>query len=140
MKLYLATISDVLPHHLSLLPEDRQSKAMRYKFPDDQKRCIAGGLLMRTVSGGAPIRDNGFGKPICEGFHFNLSHSGEYVALAVGEEETGCDLEQHRFTRYEKMGKHVFSENERRLLGEASDKAGVFYELWTKKEALLKCM
>ena len=38
------------------------------------------------------------------------------------------------------MGRIVFTENELRLIKQARDKMGAFFKLWTKKEALLKCM
>lgn len=140
MRLYIAKISEVLPQHLELVSPGRREKALRYRFEDDQKRCVAGGILMDRFLGGAEIFDNGFGKPSARGVSFNLSHSGEYVLLAVGESELGCDLEKHRYANAEKMGKYVFCEREMEKLRAAFDKNGEFFELWTKKEALLKCM
>lgn len=141
MKLYLSNISGVLPRHRELLTPERQKKAQRYKMPGDKKRCIAGGVLLRHFLGDTVISDNGFGKPVAEnGVGFNLSHSGEWVLLAVGDGEIGCDIERPEIVSYEKMGRIVFTENELRLVNEARDKMGEFFKLWTKKEALLKCI
>lgn len=141
MKLYLSNISEVLPRHRELLTPERLQKADRYKMPDDKKRCVAGGVLLRHFLGDTRIMDNGYGKPIAEnGPAFNLSHSGDWIALAIGEDEVGCDIEKPKFVSYEKMGRIVFTENELAKIRGAQDKMSAFFTLWTKKEALLKCM
>ena len=141
MKLYLANIRELEPWHEKLAPKDRVEKANRYRLPDDKKRCIAGGILLNKFLDGAEISENEFGKPISsDGRGFNLSHSGDWVLLALDSDEIGCDIEKVKFAKYEDMGKIVFCENEMQLLKNAPDKAGAFFELWTRKEALLKCM
>lgn len=141
MKLYLANIRELEPRHETLAPKDRIEKAKRYKLPDDRKRCIAGGILLSKFLDGAEISENEFGKPISsDGREFNLSHSGDWVLLALDSNEIGCDIEKVQFVKYEDMGKFVFCENEMHRLKSSPDRAGAFFELWTKKEALLKCM
>ena len=141
MKLYLSNISEAVPRHRELLTPERLQKADRYKMPDDKKRCVAGGVLLRHFLGDTRIMDNGYGKPIAEnGPAFNLSHSGDWIALAIGEDEVGCDIEKPKFVSYEKMGRIVFTENELAKIRGAQDKMSAFFTLWTKKEALLKCM
>ena len=141
MKLYLSNISDVLPRHRDLLTYERLMKAERYKMPDDKKRCIAGSVLLRYFLGDTAILDNGFGKPVAEnGVCFNLSHSGGWVLLAVDDRDVGCDIESVCFVDAARMGKIVFTGRECRMVETAPDKTGVFFDLWTKKEALLKCM
>ncbi|MBR0338191.1 MAG: hypothetical protein IIX22_07230, partial [Ruminococcus sp.] len=106
MKLYLSNISDVLPRHRELVTHARLMKADRYKMPDDKKRCIAGGVLLRHFLGDTAITDNGYGKPVAsDGTAFNLSHSGEWILLAVGEGKVGCDIERPEHVSYEKMGR-----------------------------------
>ena len=134
MKLYLSNISDVLPRHRDLLTYERLMKAEKYKMPDDKKRCIAGGVLLWHFLGDTAITDNGYGKPVAsDGTAFNLSHSGEWILLAVGEGEVGCDIERPEHVSYEKMGRIVFTENELRLIKQARDKTGEFFKLWTRK-------
>lgn len=141
MKLYLANIRGLETRHERLAPKERIERAERYRFSDDRKRCIAGGILLKKFLGSAQISKNEFGKPISsDGRKFNLSHSGDWVLLALDSVEIGCDIEKIKFVKYEKTGKFVFSENEMRLLKNTPDKAGAFFEMWTKKEALLKCM
>lgn len=141
MKLFMANISDVREGDISRIAPERAEKARRYCKPADQKRCIAGGLLLRRFLGDTRIFENEFGKPVAEnGVCFNLSHSGDWVLLAVSDREVGCDIEQLRQVDPIRLGKAVFTENELTQIQNSADRQGAFFTLWTKKEALLKCM
>ncbi len=72
---------------------------------------------------------------------FNVSHSGEYVALAVSfdsEINVGVDIEfiQDGFPILEAKSL-VFSNSEQALI---SSSVSEFFKLWTKKEALIKAI
>lgn len=141
MKLFLANIHEIQEEHLRLISPERAAKAMRYRFSDDRKRSIAGGLLLREFLGDAEIFTDEFGKPrTTDGRCFNLSHSGDWAILALSECEIGCDIEQIRQVDPLRLGKTVFTERELALIRQSPDRLGVFFGLWTKKEALLKCM
>ncbi len=73
--------------------------------------------------------------------HFNLTHSGGFVALAISDDEVGIDIENLRpVTTAERLAQRFFSPEERKhvfeLDGEARDRA--FLRIWTQKEAYLK--
>ena len=141
MRLYLAEIKDVKPEHINQINAERRKKIERYKLEDDKKRCVLGGLLMRDFLGDTEVYEDENGKPLARnGVCFNLSHSGEYVAFAMSDYQVGCDIEKPRIVPYEKMGKFVFCENEMDKIKNSPEKMGEFFRLWTKKEALLKCM
>lgn len=141
MKLYLANINEVTPAHLQMIAPARAEKALRYRFSADRKRCVAGGLLLRRFLGDTKIAPDEFGKPrAANGAFFNLSHSGDWVALALGDTEVGCDIEKLKQTDALKLGKVVFTEAELQSIRGNPDRLGQFFLLWTKKEALLKCM
>lgn len=141
MRLYIAEIKDVKPDHINQINAGRKKKAERYKLKDDKKRCVLGGLLMRDFLGDTEIYEDKNGKPLAKnGVCFNLSHSGEYVALAVSDFAVGCDIEKLKIVPCEKMGKLVFCENEMDKIKSSPETTGEFFRLWTKKEALLKCM
>jgi len=141
MRLFLLNIHDVKTEHIQLISPERAEKARRYKFPADQKRCIAGGLLLRAFLGEAAVAADEFGKPrASSGVCFNLSHSGDWAALVLGETEVGCDIEQIKQVNPFRLGKVVYTEQELMSIENSADRQGRFFELWTKKEALLKCM
>ena len=140
-KIYLADINRVDESRLSELSRERAEKAVRYKMADDRKRSISAGLLLSRFLPDTRIHTDEFGKPRAEsGVCFNLSHSGDYAVLAVADNEIGVDIERARDITALKMGKIVFCENEMELLEKSGGNTRLFFDLWTKKEALLKCM
>ena len=141
MKLYIADLNTVNADDIGKISPERAEKAKRYRRPDDRKRCIAGGLFIKKFLCGASVTQNKSGKPVADnGLCFNLSHSGRYVLFALSEDEIGCDIEKTKIVNAEKLGKIVFCQNESDRLNNALDKTGTFFEFWTKKESLLKCM
>lgn len=141
MRLYLADINKINLERTGEISPERAAQAENFRKDDDKKRCIAGGLFFKRFLGDAEIKTNKYGKPISEnGLWFNLSHSGEYVLFALSDNEVGCDIEQIRHISAEHTGKIIFSDNEMNMLKNSADKTGVFFDLWTKKESLLKCI
>ena len=140
-RLFITDIRKISFDRVGELSPERAERVQRCRRADDKLRCIAGGLFMNKFLGGAKITVNKFGKPECDnGLCFNISHSGSYALFALSESEVGCDIEEIRFLNGIRLGKIVFCDNEMKLLGNAFDRLGTFFELWTKKEALLKCM
>ncbi len=141
MKLFLADIKNVDLERVNEISTERASKVERLKNIDDKKRCIAGGLMINLFFKNNVISVNPFGKPFAEnGSCFNLSHSGDYVLFALSECSVGCDIEKIKFVNAEKLGRLVFCSNEIEKIKSSSDKTGIFLDLWTKKESLLKCI
>lgn len=82
------------------------------------------------------------GKPFClshENIHFSVSHSGEYLAIAIGENEIGIDIEIYKKPP-DKLIERICSANEKNLVDSSENKAEAFTEIWTKKEAYLKAL
>lgn len=74
---------------------------------------------------------------------FNVSHSGDYVAVAVGREQVGMDLEQMRPVREaEAIVDRYFHPDEaaawRSLVPGLREEA--FFVLWSAREAAMKCV
>lgn len=141
MKLYIADIKKIELKRVNEISEERAEKVKRLKKTDDKKRCIAGGLFINKFLSDTKISINEFGKPIADnGKYFNISHSGDYVLFALSEYEVGCDIQKIRHVRTFDIAKTVFCSAELKSFGKSPDKLGSFYDLWTKKESLLKCM
>ncbi|MFM8232186.1 MAG: 4'-phosphopantetheinyl transferase family protein, partial [Chthoniobacterales bacterium] len=73
----------------------------------------------------------------------NVSHSGDYVAVAVGRGQIGVDLEQIRPVReMESIVERYFHRDEAvawRSL-DASLREEAFFVLWSAREAAMKCV
>ena len=137
---------------LSQLPTEEQSRIERYRRDADRYRGLAAALLPRLLiahQSGQPLSAIHFerspaGKPFYPldlGFHFNLSHSGRYIALAVGPSPVGVDVEQLRPTMdWDAIAKRFFAADEQRWLAgfDEAERQRRFIALWTRKESLLK--
>lgn len=82
------------------------------------------------------------GKPYVVGldfFHFNISHSGDYVVCAVSDSEIGIDIERIGNARMEVAGR-FFHPGEINVLESLSEvrQNDAFFSYWSVKEAFLK--
>lgn len=89
------------------------------------------------------IRIDDRGKPRLEppGWHFNLSHSGHYLVLAIGNRgDLGVDLETRQLdpTQIQRLARRYLSAPEQQWLAQSTQPARDFIRLWTVKEAVLK--
>ena len=84
---------------------------------------------------------SGNGKPFIKnisGFHFNISHCENALAVAISDGEIGIDCEEIREVN-PLVAQKKFARNEKCYLNEKSgDFNKRFFEIWTKKEAFLK--
>ncbi len=76
--------------------------------------------------------------------HFNLSHSGALVLVAVSRDrEVGVDVERVKPERdFAAIAERALAAEDAMAVREAaeSERAAVFYERWTRHEARLKCL
>ena len=77
-----------------------------------------------------------------ESFYTNLSHSGDYVVLAVGDSPGGIDVEYKNDKDF-KVTKRMFTETEQSYILNGADIESSqqrFRDIWTINEAFLKCL
>ena len=136
-----------------LLSADERQRAERFKFDLHRRRYVARRTLMRKIlSGytGIPANElvftyNPYDKPLLpDGPVFNLSHSEDLALLAVTVSGAlGVDVERVKpLDDLVDLARMNFTEAEMRAFENAtSDKRLlVFYDYWTRKEAILKAM
>ena len=141
---------------LSTLSENEWVRADRFRFERDRLRFIASRGILRTILASYQeqkpdklrFRYGAYGKPyLCRGsgsadLRFNLSHSGGLAlyAIALGR-EVGVDLERVRpWSVARGVAARFFSARENEALGSAPEpeRAELFFQYWTAKEAYLK--
>ena len=71
------------------------------------------------------------------GLHFNISHSGDLVALALSDKEVGCDVQEIR-PYSPRVAKRNYCEKETEFIENSLDKDESFIRLWALKESVLK--
>lgn len=151
-KLYLANTEQINDEAASallpLLPAERQLRISRMSSKEARLLSIAaGGLLLYALRcAGLPdtaaVSYTDHGKPCFPGhpaFHFNLSHSGNWAACAVGGEDLGADV-QKIVGVTEMVRVRCLASSELRWLESLAekDRAAGFCRIWSLKEALLK--
>lgn len=124
---------------------ERRLRAHRCRRREDALRCVVADALLRYAlgHGGYTVDKTPSGKPFLrdrEGFHYNLSHGGNWVALAFGDSEVGVDVEETaRITDTDAISRRFFSAEEQRYLREARSRSrDRFFEIWTGKESYVK--
>lgn len=144
---------------ISLRDEHMQQKAMK-QLPESDRIYIEGIKSQKkrlTSLGGRMLlqyiaRMHGFeafhlmygenGKPYFSDIpdvYFNISHSGECLILAWSQKEIGIDIEQMRSV-LPKFPEKMFSSMDFSYWQKQSDleKKKCFFELWTRKESVIK--
>jgi 4'-phosphopantetheinyl transferase len=147
---------DVVLHCPSeTISPDERLRAMRFRFPHDQRRFIVARAILRTILGRyleidprqVSFQYGQYGKPALAQPHntqlqFNISHSAGAALFAVAPgRQVGADLEYIRpLTDLTSLANDCFSTSEIAALSELPEreKLRAFFDGWTRKEAFLK--
>ncbi len=132
---------------LPLLPEVEALKVLNTRRRETALLSLAGKFLLKEgmhrlnldISLLKQLHYNDHRRPIIGAtFDFNISHSGNLVACALSQHtKIGLDIE--KIKPYRDSHLHAFfNEEERLLIADAKDSLDTFYDLWTRKEAVLK--
>ena len=130
------------------LSADERARCERLRAEQDRERFLAAHGLKRRALGSLLGRDASLlrfvsdknGKPQLDppALHFNLSHSGAWVALAVSAEAAvGIDVERSDRSRLERLRARIEHPDEYLEPGVESEQAGLLAR-WTLKEAITK--
>ncbi|WP_154856033.1 4'-phosphopantetheinyl transferase family protein [Cyclobacterium xiamenense] len=132
------------------LSDEERAQAHRFAQKADRNRYILGRGFLRKLlqvylnedNGSLRFGKNRYNKPFLlrrDEFHFNSSHGGDWVVIALSGNEVGIDIERidPRFT-FEELLPTFFSESEIAYIRQSPRPIESFYTIWTRKEALLK--
>lgn len=125
----------------------RQDRLSRQKTDGQRRKCLGAELLLnyavcRHAPGLTPPLDivcGEYGKPRLRGgeLYFSLSHSGEYAAVAVSDEEIGLDI-QENVPYKPAIAARFFTPDEKRHIDMRADRDAAFTEIWCRKESFVK--
>ena len=108
----------------------------KYKDIKRMVQKIASILLINKYSGEGELKYNEFEKPYKDnGIFFSVSHSEDYIVIAVSDSNIGIDIEKVR-TMNNKVIKYVLSDKEYSHFNDIDD----FFNMWTIKESVSKCL
>lgn len=155
LEAYILEIDKFLEKHaferlLGYVTESKRDRIGRFHRPEDAQRSLLGDVLARYAickrlgvkNGALAFGANEYGKPLLlehAGIHFNISHSGSWVACAVDDNPVGIDVELIQPIDF-KIAERFFSKDEHAALLAQPDemKLTYFYMLWTLKESYIK--
>lgn len=135
---------------ISAIHEDMLPAPLRMLAPEGGRRApwIAGRVLLLQAFNLSTLPEIIYGENGKPAFHgdiplwFNISHSGDDIAVLVSDQgDVGCDLEILRPRRnWLRIAQAMFSAGEQAELMSATEanQLAVFWQIWTRKEALLK--
>ena len=130
-----------------VLSEREQEKAGRIFIQKDKERYAVSKFCLRTIlalclkKAAAEVEFifHDHKKPTVKDIEFNISHTGDYVLIAISPKPVGIDVE---FLNDEFDFKSIlditFSKKEIDFIGNEAVNPTNFYTMWTRKEALLK--
>ncbi len=153
-----------LPDYLvKIIDDERKEKAVRIKeYKNMVRSAVAGALIQIAYKEFCVENDYAYngetelpaqlhyiygvnGKPAIEDvpdFCFSLSHSGDYVIIAVCDRSVGIDIQEYRHQKAMKsIADNVFTEKEKAYL-ESDTSSDMytkrFFQIWSAKEAYIK--
>ncbi len=148
--IHVPDMFDQLDALFSVLCEKEQEKAARFSRESDRQSSIAArGALRILLSGYSNIpaecikfeyTENGKPHLVGPDIDFNVSHSGEWVVLAIGRNRNiGVDVERIKEGMdVLAIASRYFTPEEAKQIQDAEDRHSVFFTLWARKEAYVK--
>lgn len=132
------------------ISNDLREKLHRFHFEEDRLRSLYGNIMVRNLACKKLGMKNyeitfsysEYGKPYIEEtpeFHFNISHSHDWVICAVSSSQIGVDIEKVQLVDMD-IAERFFSEEEYQdlLYMPKEEQMPYFYRLWCSKESYIK--
>lgn len=149
--LYTLFSTQMLPdawiEYTNWLPEKKRETLSRFRRWQDRQASLLGRLLLREglLRFGYEehvlerIRESPYGRPyLDERVDFNLSHSGQVVVCALTQTgRIGIDVEAIREIDFGSFERYM-TPDEWNVIDQSTDPLMVFFQLWTRKESLIK--
>ena len=134
--LHTSLVKNKLSFVTNFVSEERKEKAQKFVQEKDRLLSLGAGYLIKRYLHIEDLLETKSGKPyLKDGPFFNISHSGEYVLLAIHEQrEVGVDIER---IDEKKIGaiKFVLNEKEKGI-----NDTNTLFQMWSNKESLIKCL
>lgn len=142
-----ASLMSQLMHFVS---PAKEIKLRRFFREEDKLRGLFADLLIRDIiirkvgltNNDIEFATNQYGKPYLkdfDDFHFNLSHSGQWVVAAIDDRPVGIDVEEIQDIDLD-ISKNYFSNQEHQDLMGKRDPIAYFFTLWSLKESYIKIL
>ncbi len=146
--------TESLTSMVAVLDEREKNKVDTFKLPLARNRYIAVRALLRQILAGYLQTDPAklqftvgeYGKPAlaCDTVHFNISHTGDHLLIAVADmPDIGIDIETLKPRAHlDGLARRCFTVREYNAWRQLTmaESVNTFYRLWSKKEAFVKAI
>ena len=102
-----------------------------------KERIISRFLLETLVGKKVEVKYADSGKPFCDGMHFSISHTKNFVAVIVSNKPVGVDIE-YKSDRIFRITEKFMHPDELKTLSECSEKQKFALICWCAKETVYK--
>jgi 4'-phosphopantetheinyl transferase len=135
---------------LIYVSKENRQRFLKYKYDIDKKLGLYAEFFVRhqickelNISNHEIVfSKNEYGKPYLTdypGFQFNIAHTHNAMVIAFSKNEIGIDIEKIKVPEF-KIAKRFFTCSENNYILSHKNPEYAFYEIWTKKEAYIKCL
>ncbi|AFK86393.1 MULTISPECIES: 4'-phosphopantetheinyl transferase family protein [Thermoanaerobacterium] len=129
--------------------EEKRRRVSKIKKREDAVRTLLADVMLRIIliekfglsNIDIAFCNNEYGKPFLKdkSIFFSISHSCQWVSVAVDRKNLGIDIEKIRDVNLN-VAKRFFSPDEFEDMMKTSDKIDYFFTLWTLKESYVKAL
>jgi 4'-phosphopantetheinyl transferase len=151
-KVKISSEKKLLNFFLQMFNKEETAKALRYRDEEDMQRYVFGRGALRFLLGkylnkfpntiqftSGPDKKPLLNKNSGDNLHFNISHSGDFILIAISDSEVGVDIEKiNADFSYQEILNSNFSKEEIDFIQNSVRPIESFYLLWTRKESLVK--
>lgn len=135
---------------LKLVSQEKQHEINKYQNFIDKKCSLYAQIAVKLIVGkelkidckNINILEDSLGKPYIENtknIKFNISHAGNIIVIGFSNKSIGVDIEFECIDSI-KIAKRFFTKKEYEFIKKDVNPPTAFLEIWTKKEAYVKCL
>ena len=123
----------------------RQNKINECVYPKDKYLSLMSEILLKEllVKYGINYDDLYYqdNKPVIKDdkAYVSITHSGEYCAVVISSNKVAIYIQKNVDRDVHKIINYYFTEDEKRIINKSNNKDITFFEIWCKKECLVKC-
>ncbi len=149
IKLLYSNINEIddgqIEAYSNILPTAIKRDIIKYKYAVDRKSRLLARLMllhcMEKNNAGNLLHNwckDSNHKPVIRGWRpFSISHSGQIVVFCYADDPVGIDIEAKKEVEYAELISYFHPEEQEFIL-RSKDLQTTFYNIWVKKEAILK--
>ena len=143
--------TNIFNYVLSLVSGKKRKKVQSFFGDIDRKMSLYADVIVRLMlcrkynlrNEDIVFEEGEFGKPFLKNlndFHFNISHTRNGIAVAFADSPIGIDIEKIKQDDRLIAERFFVSDEFKYIYSSEQEQGKRFFEVWTKKEAYIKCL